>query len=133
VSIGGHYVPGGTEIGITPSVVSYDGAVYGGEIEEFRPERWLEVGKEKRARMEGVDLMFGRGESGCIGKGESMMSWTGVAADGVCVVVALALLYKVVAVVFANFNVEVVDREGIREVSKFAVKWRNVRMRLMPL
>ncbi|OAP60320.1 hypothetical protein AYL99_05322 [Fonsecaea erecta] len=40
-TIGDVYLPGGTSVGITGPVVHMDKAVYGNDVEGFRPERWL--------------------------------------------------------------------------------------------
>lgn len=40
-------LPAGTVVGVNPAVVHYDTDIYGGDAEEFRPERWLESSEEK--------------------------------------------------------------------------------------
>ena len=40
---------------------------------------------------------------------------------------ALAFMYKAIAVAFANFNITAVDEyQKIEEINIFPVKWRNV-------
>lgn len=49
-------------------------------------------------------------------------------------VLANALLYKVVAVVFSNFHVTAITPESdIKVINIFPVKWRNVKMKFTPL
>ena len=55
-------------------------------------------------------------------------------AELMSIVMALGLLYKTVAVVFANFRVECVDSEkDVVGVAFFPVKWKNARIRLIPI
>jgi cytochrome P450 len=49
-------------------------AVFGPDADVFRPERWLKAGGEKLAEMESVvDLAFGWGRWGCLGRGIAMV------------------------------------------------------------
>ena len=48
--------------------------VFGEDVDVFRPERWLEGGKERSAEMKKVvDLVFGHGRYGCAGKVEAFL------------------------------------------------------------
>ncbi|KAI0457605.1 cytochrome P450 [Xylaria acuta] len=42
MTIGGHHVPGGTVVGTSPWVIHRATKVWGDDVEEFRPERWLD-------------------------------------------------------------------------------------------
>lgn len=66
-TIHGRFVPGGTKIGHNMwSIQRHE--VYGADSHMYRPERWLEAGV-KRVQMEKVlDLVFGHGRWGCLGK-----------------------------------------------------------------
>lgn len=48
-------------------------AVFGDDVDRFRPERWLEVSKEKLQVMEHYMMPFGMGSRTCIGKNISML------------------------------------------------------------
>ncbi|KAL2220480.1 cytochrome P450 [Thermoascus aurantiacus ATCC 26904] len=70
ITVDGRFIPEETIIGVNPWVVHRDTSVYGDDVEEFRPERWL--GKEK-GDMERFFFAFGAGARLCIGK--SSMPW----------------------------------------------------------
>lgn len=42
-TVSGHFLPGGTIVGMNPWVAARDNSVYGMDACEFRPERWLEA------------------------------------------------------------------------------------------
>ena len=70
--IKGRFIPGGTGIGVSFWGIQRN-EIFGQDVDVFRPERWLEVDEERRARMEKVhDLVFGYGRWLCLGK--SMVS-----------------------------------------------------------
>lgn len=43
VTVSGHFLPGGTIVGMNPWVAARDKNVYGKDADVFRPERWLDV------------------------------------------------------------------------------------------
>lgn len=69
-------IPAGTKVGINPCVVTRDVGVFGEDVEEFRPERWLrrdgesddEFAQRYRRMAEATDLMYGAGSRVCMGK-----------------------------------------------------------------
>ncbi|KAL4862663.1 hypothetical protein BDV12DRAFT_207062 [Aspergillus spectabilis] len=67
LEIDGHYLPGGTVVGINAWTCQYDKDVFGPDADEWRPERWL-VDAAQRTRMERAILLFGAGHRSCIGK-----------------------------------------------------------------
>lgn len=78
--IAGHFIKGGTIVGCSAWVIHRDTAIFGDDVEVFRPERWLvDDGKgreaeEKRIKeMSGVMLQFGMGARTCIGKNISLL------------------------------------------------------------
>lgn len=95
----GSFVPGGTAIGMNPYIVGRNKTVFGEDVGEFRPERWLpatgEDGEAYRLRlqkMNGADLSFGGGSRICLGRN-----------------LALCEVYKVVATLVLRFEIELVD------------------------
>jgi cytochrome P450 len=49
---GDFWLPGGTIVGINPWVVGRERAVYGDDVDEFRPERWLGTDREAAKAMQ---------------------------------------------------------------------------------
>jgi cytochrome P450 len=84
--IAGHFVKRGTIVGVSAWVVHRNKEVFGEDVEDFRPERWLvgqgkEVVDEKKRdseekrikEMAGTMLQFGQGARTCIGKNISLL------------------------------------------------------------
>ncbi|KAF8305156.1 cytochrome P450 [Clavulina sp. PMI_390] len=76
VLAGGHFIPPGTEIGASPWTFHRAKDVFGEDAETFRPERWIGISDEERARMEKNNLVFGSGSKICIGRNVSIMEMT---------------------------------------------------------
>lgn len=73
VEIDGHYLKGGTVIGINPWVTNYNPEVFPSP-EEFRPERWTDASERQTKIMDGLwELNFGFGARKCIGRNISCM------------------------------------------------------------
>lgn len=65
----GIFIPAGTRIGHSTWAVMRDAAVFGADVDTFRPERWLEADKEKKNAMQKqTELVFGSGRWGCPGR-----------------------------------------------------------------
>ncbi|OAK94200.1 cytochrome P450 [Phaeosphaeriaceae sp. SRC1lsM3a] len=95
----GTILPPGTIVGVNPWVIHYKEDIFGAKTNEFRPERWLkgdgESEEKYESRMRGMreaDMAFGGGNRICLGKP-----------------LALVEVYKVVATVFARFDIELED------------------------
>ncbi|KAI0851282.1 cytochrome P450 [Daldinia vernicosa] len=68
-TIDGKFIPGGTRIGHNNFAMHRSTAIFGRDAHVFRPERWLDIDAEKHCRMtETVELIFGYGQFGCLGK-----------------------------------------------------------------
>ncbi|KAH9907041.1 cytochrome P450 [Xylariomycetidae sp. FL2044] len=65
-SVGGVFVPGGTEITTVAYVVQRDPELYAPDPEVFRPERWLEPGRD--SELDAAAFSFGMGPRICLGK-----------------------------------------------------------------
>ena len=72
-AIAGHFFRQGTTVGVLPSVIHRNEAVFGKDVEAFRPERWLEVGPEKLRVMEATFMGFSRGKRVCLGQHIALM------------------------------------------------------------
>jgi cytochrome P450 len=72
-NIRGKFIPGGTNIG--HSIWSAQrNPVYGNNPDLYRPERWVEASADDKAEMDKVvDLVFGYGRWGCLGKSIARM------------------------------------------------------------
>ncbi|ETI25325.1 hypothetical protein G647_02097 [Cladophialophora carrionii CBS 160.54] len=65
VEIDGKYYPGGIEVAVNGWVLHRDAAIFGDDVEEYRPERWF----ERDAKLMGSHLyQFGGGSHLCIGR-----------------------------------------------------------------
>jgi cytochrome P450 len=47
--------------------------VFGGDVDVFRPERWIEASPEKLKEMKATMFQFGAGARTCIGKNVSLL------------------------------------------------------------
>jgi cytochrome P450 len=91
-TISGKYLPAGTTVGINGWVAHYNTEVYGSDVRDFRPERWIEASEERTREMDGFYLpvstrfsfkerldefanmmQFGLGSRTCIGRHISML------------------------------------------------------------
>ena len=76
LEIAGRRVEGGTIVGCSAWVLHRDEAVFGEDVEVYRPERWEVKGEGDEARvkmMNGTMLQFGMGSRTCIGKNISLL------------------------------------------------------------
>ncbi len=65
----GIFIPGGTEMGYSPWGVHHNKKTYGDDADYFRPERWLDAeGEELHLMNRSVEVVFGSGRYGCLGK-----------------------------------------------------------------
>lgn len=78
--IGGRHIPGGTIVGCSAWVIHRRPEVFGDDVDNFRPERWLVNEKrnldeenERIKEMNGTLFHFGMGPRTCIGKNISLM------------------------------------------------------------
>ena len=63
------YIPGNTDISYSAWATHHNPKSFGEDAAVFRPERWLETTGEALNRMErSVELVFGSGRYGCLGK-----------------------------------------------------------------
>ena len=50
-TIDGYTIPGGTIVGVNAWVIHRDAEIFGEDVLEFRPERWLEASEKKASEM----------------------------------------------------------------------------------
>ncbi|KAI5922367.1 pisatin demethylase [Camillea tinctor] len=72
-TICGRFFPEGTVVGVNPFVSGRDKAVYGEDVDTFRPERWIEADSDQLLLMERNFLAFGAGKRLCLGKHVSLL------------------------------------------------------------
>ncbi|KAH7634524.1 cytochrome P450 [Sordaria sp. MPI-SDFR-AT-0083] len=89
----GHFIPGGTAIGVNISAINMSKKLYGDDAGFFRPERFLEVRQDQREEMyRNVEAIFGSGRWTCAGQNIAWME-----------------LYKFLFELFRNFDIEIAD------------------------
>lgn len=73
-TIEGHFIPGGTRVGVAIKAIMRDPRTFGDDANIFRPERWINRDPaERRIMSDTVELIFGYGRWGCSGKPVAMM------------------------------------------------------------
>lgn len=93
-TICGTRIPGGTIVGVSAWVLHRNTDIYGGDVEAFRPERWLTSDTEKVREMDRMLSHFGSGGNyTCIGKN-----------------IALLEMYKVIPAMIRYFEVRNIHR-----------------------
>ncbi|KAL2075965.1 hypothetical protein VTL71DRAFT_908 [Oculimacula yallundae] len=99
--IAGHFIKGGTIVGISAWVIHRNRDIFGEDADVFRPERWLvdesavggKEAEEKRIKeITGMMLQFGAGARTCIGKNISLLE-----------------IYKVVPSLLRRFEIKLED------------------------
>ena len=66
-SIAGKHIAGGTVVGISSWAVHHNKDVFGPDVNDFRPGRWLDANEEQVRLMERLTLHFGAGNHLCLG------------------------------------------------------------------
>jgi cytochrome P450 len=67
-------VPGGTKIGYSAYGIFRDKGIWGQDVDQFRPERWLEASPEKLKEFDStLELIFSYGRHQCLGKNLALM------------------------------------------------------------
>jgi cytochrome P450 len=66
IELSGLYIPPGWKVGMNAAVLGRDEGVYGPDVDQFRPERWIEHTDSNMERCN--NLVFGAGTRTCTGK-----------------------------------------------------------------
>lgn len=89
-TVSGSYIPGGTDLSVCNFVLHHDPEIFGPDLDEFRPERWLEPSYNKQGEL----LAFGTGHRACIGRN-----------------IAHVEIYKLLAALLARYEFDLVTTE----------------------
>ncbi|OKL64465.1 hypothetical protein UA08_00991 [Talaromyces atroroseus] len=68
ITIGAHYLPEGTVVGMSPYVTNRHRPTFGEDADEWNPDRWLCEDEQQRKKLEQSILTFGAGRRVCLGK-----------------------------------------------------------------
>ncbi|KOC09244.1 cytochrome P450 monooxygenase [Aspergillus flavus] len=104
MTIGDHFFPGGTVIGMNPWVINRHRPTFGEDADAWRPERWLEDPARTR-QMENTLLSFGAGRRVCLGKN-----------------IALLELKKLTSALVLHYELEIVNPEKFQSQNFFFFK-----------
>ena len=96
VTMAGFSICEGTTIGCNSHVLHFDNNIFGNNVHQFQPERWLTANADERIRMEHGLLLFNRCVRGC---SEAQVVWLE--------------LKKVVVLVLMKFNVSRSSRSSM--------------------
>ncbi|KAI4600550.1 hypothetical protein KJ359_000908 [Pestalotiopsis sp. 9143b] len=95
----GRTIPAGRIVGMNAWVTSRNKDIFGGDVETFRPERWLQkqgetedTCKARVAAMKEASFSWGGGNRVCLGKNMALVS-----------------MHKAIATIFSRYNLELVD------------------------
>ncbi|KAL1648703.1 hypothetical protein SLS58_001877 [Diplodia intermedia] len=72
MTIAGHWIPGGTTVGVPAYTAHRDPSLFP-DPEEYRPERWL---GDKTSEMQAAFIPFSAGSRGCIGRNITYLEQT---------------------------------------------------------
>ncbi|KAJ5231870.1 uncharacterized protein N7469_006458 [Penicillium citrinum] len=97
LTICGQVLPEGSNVGMNSWVAHRDKTIYGGDADEYKPERWLQVDAdvEHTKAMEQSFMPFGYGARTCIGKNISLLE-----------------MNKLIPVLVKNFDIEFMSKGG---------------------
>lgn len=70
----GTFFPNGVRVAASPASITHRKDIFGQDSHIFRPERWLEADETTHAKyLSTVDLIFGSGRFGCLGRSIAML------------------------------------------------------------
>ena len=72
-TISGRSVQEGVVVGLNPWVVHRNISIFGDDVDQYQPERWLNASEEKLKDMNRTLLQFGAGNHICLGRNISLL------------------------------------------------------------
>ncbi|KAH8807084.1 cytochrome P450 [Xylogone sp. PMI_703] len=116
----GPFLPAGTIVGTNPWII-HRHPVFGENVDDFIPERWLKANTESEAefqkrkqQMLRATFTFGAGPRTCIGKNISLLE-----------------IYKLIPSLFLNYKIELSDPDAEWEtINAWFVRQKNVEVKL---
>lgn len=110
----GMYIPPGTRVGCNPVSLHRNPDIFGEDADDYRPERWLDT--DTTRDMERFNLIWGGGARTCPGRN-----------------LAQLILYKVIPVLFREFDVQITFLPRDDEVKYyFMAMLTGLRVRFVP-
>ncbi|GFN11711.1 cytochrome P450 [Aspergillus tubingensis] len=113
VTVLGHYLPEGTNVGGNAYVVNRHKGTFGPDVEVWRPERWLEGDESHRKTLEKSLLTFGAGRRVCLGKQ-----------------IGIVELKKLLPFLFVNYELQLVEPLPFKWENCFFSKHRGFTCRI---
>ncbi|KAK3110519.1 hypothetical protein LTR53_015103 [Teratosphaeriaceae sp. CCFEE 6253] len=115
-TIAGVDVPGGTIVAMNTGGLYHNPAIFGDDVNVYRPERWIDASDEQRITMNRANLSFSAGKRMCLG-----------------IHVAWLEMRKVVAALVMNFELELAHPErGLKQMPGIFAPPVDVLVRLSP-
>lgn len=117
VTIDGHFIPGGTDLGISQWAVARNRAIFGDDADLFRPERWTDdVSLEAKKKRDSGDVFFGGGPTMCTGRNVAQLE-----------------AWKIITELFRRFDIQVVNStKPWEEVNRLAMMSWDFFVRMTP-
>ncbi|CEO60221.1 hypothetical protein PMG11_04859 [Penicillium brasilianum] len=117
----GRVVPAGVTVGMNPWVINKDEGVFGANVDEFIPERWLqrpdepeEIYQARFSKMKSTDFTFGAGSRACLGRYLSQLE-----------------SFKLIATLFSSFDMELPSQDHQWKVTNsWFVRQKDLPVRL---
>ncbi|KAK5005102.1 hypothetical protein LTR28_008116 [Elasticomyces elasticus] len=104
VHLCGKFIPEGTEVGCNAWTVHRDRAVFGDDVDDWRPERWLDSDEHRVKEMDRYIFIFGGGSRTCIGRHIAMLE-----------------LSKLVPELFRTYEIQLIDPSRYTDHCKWLV------------
>lgn len=73
IAVCGEYIRGGTIVGCSAWVIHRRPEIFGEDVNDYRPERWIGTETDRLKEMNATMFQFGAGPRTCIGKNISLM------------------------------------------------------------
>ncbi|KAK5000694.1 hypothetical protein LTR66_000485 [Elasticomyces elasticus] len=104
VHLCGKFIPEGTEVGCNAWTVHRDRAIFGDDVDDWRPERWLDSDEHRVKEMDRYMFIFGGGSRTCMGRHIAMLE-----------------LSKLVPELFSTYEIQLIDPSRYTDHCKWLV------------